>query len=129
MDQNLSHNVVKIQKIFRASDILRVKSELNILFPLLMAKLQKYTILTGKIEGASPLHWVPLTCPRFRYLSYLSFYYRYQGIQIITGSMVLLLKKVVLENLGSALLNIKIALQWHSRQHSNTKNYMETNSN
>ena len=40
----------------------------------------------------------------------------YFGIQIITGNMVRLLKKVVLENLGSALLNTKIALQWHSRQ-------------
>ena len=47
MDQNLSHNVVEIQKIFWTSDILRVKSKLNILFSLLMAKLQNYTILTG----------------------------------------------------------------------------------
>ena len=46
-----------------------------------------------KIEGAPSLHWFSLTCPCFRYLSYLSFYYGYQGIQIITGSMVLLLKK------------------------------------
>ena len=45
MDQNLSHYVVKI---FWTSDILRVKSKLNILFPLLMAKLQNDTILTGK---------------------------------------------------------------------------------
>ena len=48
MDQNLSQNVVKIQKIFWTSDIVRVKSKLNMLFPLLMTKLQIYTILAGK---------------------------------------------------------------------------------
>ena len=48
MDQDVSDNVVEIQKIFWTSDILRVKSKLNILFSLLMAKLQNYTILTGK---------------------------------------------------------------------------------
>ena len=53
MDQNLSHNVVEIQKIFWTSDILRVKSKLTILFPLLMAKLQNYTILTGKNSGGT----------------------------------------------------------------------------
>ena len=53
MDQNLSHNVVEIQKIFWTSDILRVKSKLNILYSLLMAKLQNYTILTAKDIGGT----------------------------------------------------------------------------
>ena len=48
MDKNLSHNVAEIQKMFWTSHVLRNKSKLNILFPLLMATLQKYTILTGK---------------------------------------------------------------------------------
>ena len=34
----------------------------------------------------------------------------YFGIQIITDNMVLLMEKVVLENLGSALLHLKIAI-------------------
>ena len=44
MDQDVSDNVVEIQKIFWTSDILRVKSKLKILFPLLMAKLQKHVL-------------------------------------------------------------------------------------
>ena len=111
MDQNLSHNVVEIQKIFWTSDILRVKSKLNILFPLLMTKLQNYYSDRKKLSGHP--HYIGFLSHVLVLDIYhiLSFYYGYQGIQIITGSMVLLLKKVVLENLGLALLNIKIALQ------------------
>ena len=110
MDQNLSHYVVKI---FWTSDILRVKSKLNILFPLLMTKLQNYYSDRKKLSGHP--HYIGF----LSHVLVLDIYHIWvftmgiKAFRLLQAVWSYSSKKVVLDNLGSALLNIKLALQWN----------------